>query len=89
MSLQSHIISGFVGGDPESREVHIEGREEQSVTTMSVAVNNPRKPNADPTWYRVSMWNGLGKVVEQYVQKGSYVVVSGSRLAVSVWTDKV
>ena len=86
MSLQSHIISGYVGGTPETREVQTQNGP-QSVTSMSVAVNNHRNREAQPTWYRVTMWNGLGKTVQQYVDKGDYVVVQGERLSVSTWTD--
>ena len=82
MSVQMHVISGFVGGKPETREVETQ-KGQQTVTTMSVAVNNPRNRDADPVWYRVTMWNGLGATVADYVDKGNYVVVQGDRLAVS------
>ena len=87
MSLQMHIISGFVGGTPETREVTT-ANGKQSVTTLNVAVNNPRKRDAEPVWYRVTMWNGLGTTVAQYVDKGDYVVVSGERLSASTWIDQ-
>ena len=87
MSLQMHIISGFVGGTPETREVTT-ANGKQSVTTLNVAVNNPRKRDAEPVWYRVTMWNGLGSTVAQYVDKGDYVVVSGERLSASTWIDQ-
>ena len=53
-----------------------------------MAVNNPRKREAEPVWYRVTMWNGLGTTVAQYVDKGDYVVVHGDRLSVSTWIDQ-
>lgn len=87
MSLQMHVISGFVGTAPETREVTTPNGI-QTVTTMSVAVNNPRKRDADPTWYRITMWNGLGNTVAQYVGKGDFVVVQGDRLAISTWIDQ-
>jgi len=87
MSLQMHVISGFVGADPETREVTTQNGP-QTVTTMSVAVNNPRKRDDAPLWYRVTMWNGLGETVARYVSKGDYVVVTGDRLSVSTWTDQ-
>ena len=87
MSMQMHVISGFVGGKPETREVETQ-KGQQTVTTMSVAVNNPRNRDADPVWYRVTMWNGLGTTVAEYVDKGNYVVVQGDRLAVSAWIDQ-
>ena len=87
MSLQMHVISGFAGGAPESRDVTTPNGP-QTVTTLSVAVNNPRKREAEPVWYRVTMWNGLGTTVAQYVDKGDYVVVHGDRLSVSTWIDQ-
>lgn len=87
MSVQQHVIAGFVGSAPETREVNT-ANGPRTVTTMSVAVNNNRNRESAPTWYRVTMWNGLGKTVEQYVEKGDYVVVVGERLTVSVWTDR-
>jgi single-strand DNA-binding protein len=82
-----HVISGFVGGKPETREVTT-ANGTQTVATVSVAVNNPRKRDAEPLWYRVTLWNGLGDTVAQYVDKGDYVVVQGERLTVSTWVDQ-
>jgi single-strand DNA-binding protein len=87
MSIQMHVISGFVGGKPETREVTT-ANGTQTVATVSVAVNNPRKRDAEPLWYRVTMWNGLGDTVAQYVDKGDYVVVQGERLTISTWVDQ-
>jgi single-strand DNA-binding protein len=87
MSAQMHVISGFVGGTPETREVET-SRGKQSVTTLNLAINNPRDREAEPTWYRVTMWNGLGKAVQQYVDTGSYLVVTSDRLSVSTWLNQ-
>lgn len=86
MSTQMHVISGFVGNTPETREVET-SRGKQSVTTLSLAVNQ-RNRDAEPTWYRVTMWNGLGLAVQQYVDKSDYLIVTGSRLSVSTWTNE-
>ena len=88
MSAQMHVISGFVGGTPETREVNGKNGKTQSVTTLNIAVSNPRDRDAEPTWYRVTMWNGLGKAVQQYVDKGSYLVVTSDRLSVSTWLNQ-
>lgn len=88
MSIQQHIISGFVGAPPEIRDVTSKDDRAARVGTINVAVNNPRNRDAEPTWYRVTVWNGLADVVERYVSTGSFVVVSGAKLAASAWTDK-
>ncbi len=80
--MQTHVISGYVGGNPETRQVG-----ENSVTTISVAVNNLRNREAPATWYRVSCWNGLGKTLAQYVSKGDYVIVTGDRLKASAYIN--
>lgn len=87
MSMQMHVISGYVGGKPETREV-VTANGPQTVAVISVAVNNPRKRDAEPNWYRVTMWNGLANTVAQYVDKGDYVVVQGERLTASAWIDQ-
>jgi single-strand DNA-binding protein len=87
MSAQMHVISGFVGAAPETREVETQ-RGKQSVTTLNLAINNPRDREAEPTWYRVTMWNGLGKAVQPYVDTGSYLVVTSDRLSVSTWLNQ-
>jgi len=87
MSIQMHVISGFVAAHRRPvKSPHPTAS--NRITTLSVAVNNPRKRDAEPVWYRVTMWNGLGTAVAQYVDKGDYVVVHGERLAVSTWLDQ-
>jgi len=81
--MQNIIIAGFVGSDPQTRQAG-----ESTVTTISVAVNNPRNRQAPPTWYRVECWNGLGSTISQYVGKGDYVVVTADRLQVSPYISK-
>jgi single-stranded DNA-binding protein len=87
MSAQTHIISGFVGASPETREVETAAGE-QRVTTMTVAVNNNRRKDAPPTWYRVTMWNGLGDTVCKYVDKGFFVICICDRLTASAWINE-
>ena len=87
MSVQMHVISGFVGASPETRTVETAAGE-QRVTTMTVAVNNNRRKDAPPTWYRVTMWNGLGDTVCKYVDKGSFVICISDRLTASAWINE-
>ena len=88
MSIQMHTISGFVGNDPETRTVTLANGDERNVTTMSVAVNDTRRKDAPPVWYRVTMWQGLGDTVARYVRKGDFVVVSADRLNVSTYINR-
>ena len=84
---QQHMIAGHVGGEVQVREVQVKD-ETRKVASFSVAVNNRFNREAPPTWYRISVWNGLANVAAEYVHKGDYVVISGSRLTASTWTDR-
>jgi single-strand DNA-binding protein len=54
----------------------------QAVTDMSVATNrvytdsNGQKVT-ETTWFRVSVWGGMAETVNQYLRKGSKVLVEG------------
>ena len=83
---QQHMIAGHVGGEIQVRNVQVND-ETRKVASFSVAVNNRFNREAPPTWYRVSVWNGLSDIVAQYIQKGTYVICIGERLTASSWTD--
>jgi single-strand DNA-binding protein len=72
------IIAGNLGRDPEMRYLP----SGQAVTDMSVATNrvytdsNGQKVT-ETTWFRVSVWGGMAETVNQYLRKGSKVLVEG------------
>ena len=75
------IIIGFVGKDPEIRRTTARA----PVATFSVATSEiwrdkatgERKEHTD--WHNVVVFNeGLAKIVEQYVKKGSRLYVEGA-----------
>ena len=75
---QKLIIVGHLGRDPEMRYLP----SGQAVTDMSVATNrvynnsNGQKVE-ETTWFRVSFWGGRAETVNQYLRKGSKVLVEG------------
>lgn len=80
-------MSGNLTRDPETRDVG-----ETTVTRFSVALNSRYKTKEGElketvTYVDVDAWNGLGKTVEQYLKKGSKVIVAGS-LKQDVWEDQ-
>jgi single-strand DNA-binding protein len=83
---QQHMIAGHVGGEIQVRNIQVNG-EDRKVASFSVAVNNRFNREAPPTWYRVSVWNGLAEVASKYLARGSYVICIGSRLTASAWTS--
>lgn len=66
---QKLIIIGNLGSDPEMRYTPAT----KAVTTFSVAVNN----RDETMWVRVSAWEKLAETCNQYLHKGSKVLVEG------------
>jgi single-strand DNA-binding protein len=76
---QKIIVVGNLGGDPEMRYMP----DGTAVTNFSLATNrrwNDRQtgqPVDETTWFRVSVWGKRAEVANQYLQKGSRVLVEG------------
>jgi single-strand DNA-binding protein len=75
---QTIIIVGNVGRDPEMRYTP----SGQAVTSFSVATNRQYTNNNAETvketiWFRVSAWGKQGETCNQYLKKGSKVLVEG------------
>ena len=75
---QTIIIVGNVGRDPEMRYTP----SGQAVTSFSVATNRQYTNNNGETiketiWFRVSAWGKTGENCNQYLKKGSKVLVEG------------
>ncbi len=86
--FQQTIIVGNVGRDPELR--FTPGG--SAVCDFSVAVNRTwtgadGQQQEKVTWFKVTCWNKLAEVVNQYVTKGRQVLVTGD-VDASAWTDK-
>ena len=75
---QKLIIAGNLGRDPEMRYLP----SGQAVTNINVATNrvytdsNGQKVT-ETIWFRVSIWGARGETVNQYLKKGSKVLVEG------------
>jgi single-strand DNA-binding protein len=72
------IIVGNVGRDPEMRYTPAG----QAVTSFSVATNRQYTTSGgeqvkETIWFRVSTWGKQAEVCNQYVRKGSKVLVEG------------
>jgi single-strand DNA-binding protein len=72
------IIVGNVGRDPEMRYTP----SGQAVTSFSVATNRAYTNNngeqiKETTWFRVSAWGKQAETCNQYLKKGSKVLVEG------------
>jgi single-strand DNA-binding protein len=89
-SVNKVIIVGNLGKDPDVRHTQ-DGR---SVVNLSIATSETWKDKATgerkekTEWHRVTIFNeGIAKVAEQYLKKGSTVYIEG-QLQTRKYTDK-
>jgi single-strand DNA-binding protein len=78
MSYHTVILVGNVGKDAEMRYTPAG----QAVTSFSVATNRQYTANngeqvKETIWFRVTTWGKQAEVCNQYVKKGSKVLVEG------------
>jgi single-strand DNA-binding protein len=89
-SVNKVILVGNLGKDPEVRRM----QNGNSVANLSIATSetwrdkNTGERKEKTEWHRVVIWTeGLVKIAEQYLSKGSKVYVEGS-LQTRKWTDQ-
>lgn len=89
-SVNKVIIIGNLGKDPEVRSFQNGGK----VVNLNIATSETWKDKQTgerkerTEWHRVSILNeGLAKVAEQYLRKGSKVYIEG-QLETRKWTDQ-
>ena len=75
---QTIIIAGNLGRDPEMRYIP----SGQAVTSFSVATNRQYTNSngeriKETVWFRVTVWGKMAETCNQYLQKGSKVLVEG------------
>ena len=75
---QKMVIAGNLGRDPEMRYTP----SGQAVTNLNVATNRQYTSNSgekvkETTWFRVSVWGKQAESCNQYLHKGSKVLVEG------------
>jgi len=65
------IICGNLGKDPEMKYT----TDGKAVTTFSVAASNRKD---ETVWYRITTWDKQAETCNQYLHKGSRVLVEGA-----------
>ena len=88
MSYQKIILVGNLGKAPEMRYTP----DGKAVTSLSVAVTKTWKgqdneKKSRTTWIQVSCWGKLAENCNQYLDKGSKVLVEGELIEPGVWTN--
>jgi len=88
-SVNKVIIVGNLGADPEIRRT----QDGKAIANMSIATSetwrdkNSGERREKTEWHRVVCFNdGLNKVIEQYVKKGTTVYIEGN-LQTRKWQD--
>ena len=95
MTKEIHVLVGNLGRDPEMRY----SPSGQAVTQLNVACerrwkDQQGKVHKVTTWHRVSVWGKRGEVCNQYLRKGSKVLVECRQNldpqtgASRIWIDK-
>ena len=87
-SLNKCMIIGNLGRDPEMRYTP----QGTAVTSFSVAVSRTfgsrdGEQQEETDWFRVSAWDKLAEICNQYLTKGQQVYVEG-RLQTRGWEDE-
>lgn len=89
-SINKVILIGNLGKDPEVRKT----QDGKSIVNFSVATSetwkdrNTGERREKTEWHRVVVFNeGLARIAEQYLRKGSKVYIEG-QLQTRKWTDQ-
>ena len=66
-------VAGRLGRDPEMRYMP----DGKAVTNFSIATDDGWGENKKTIWFRISVWGKRAEVANQYLQKGSSVLIEG------------
>lgn len=83
------ILIGHLGNDPETRYMPSGG----AVTNITLATSDSWKDKQTnelrerTEWHRVTFYNRLAEIVNEYCKKGSKIYIEGA-LRTRKWTDK-
>lgn len=87
-SVNKVILIGNCGGDPEIKYLENGSAVAKiSIATTESYTNKSGERIDNTEWHRLEFWEGLAKVVEKYVKKGSQLYVEG-KIRTDEWTDK-
>lgn len=76
---QKLIIVGYLGSDPETRYTPSGIQVSNfSVATKKTWKNANGEKQEKTTWFRCAAWKELADIVNQYLHKGSQVLVEGT-----------
>ena len=82
------MLLGNLGADPEVK--HLESGSVVARISLATSESWKDKQGNKQTvteWHDVELWDGLAKVVEQYVKKGDSIFIEG-KIKSNKWTDE-
>lgn len=82
------ILIGNLGQDPEVK--HLEG--DRVVANLRLATTESYKDRSgqrveNTEWHDLELWEGLARIAEQYLKKGSQIYVEG-KIKSDTWQDE-
>lgn len=87
-SVNKVILIGNLGADPEVRYLESGSCVAKFNIATTESYTNKSGERVDNTeWHRIELWEGLAKVAEKYLKKGSQVYIEG-KIRSDKWTDK-
>lgn len=82
------ILVGNLGADPEVRHLSNGAVVANfSLATSESYTNRNGERVTQTEWHRIELWEGLAKIAEQYLKKGSTVFIEG-KLKYETWQDQ-
>ena len=81
--INNCMFIGRLGRDPESRFT----QSGKTVVNFSIACSEKHGDKEYTEWVNIVVWDKLGEICAQYLQKGSLVFISG-RMQTRKWQDK-
>lgn len=81
--INNCMFIGRLGRDPESRFT----QSGKTVVNFSIACSEKRGGEEYTEWVNIVVWDKLGEICAQYLQKGSLVYISG-RMQTRKWQDQ-
>ena len=82
------ILIGNLGADPEIRNLPSGASVANfNMATSETYTNKNGERVTQTEWHRIECWEGLAKIAEQYLRKGSSVYIEG-KIRTEEWQDK-
>lgn len=76
------VVTGRLGGDPESRTVG-----ENNISSFSVAEDRGFGDKKRTVWWKVTVWGKGAEACQKYLSKGAIVTATG-QVSSNAWIDK-